>query len=161
MSTTAERVEKMMAALGKDQPGFGALSGASKSVVNQWLSGEIKSISARYAFKLQRSTGFSAEWIQTGEGPQTIAAGLQATNSQSAALEPEQAEVLHLFERFTPSQKKALISQMREMADDNERLFEELSISRSKNVPENKPGFRLGGAIVENATTSGKRTKKA
>ncbi len=56
-----------MKALGElDQPSFGTLAGATKSVVNQWLSGKIKSIDARYAFMLQKNTGFNAEWIMLG-----------------------------------------------------------------------------------------------
>lgn len=37
-TTTSERVALMMSELELDQPGFGKIAGASKSVVNQWLS---------------------------------------------------------------------------------------------------------------------------
>jgi hypothetical protein len=52
----------------KEQTEFGLLCGASKSVVYQWLTGRIKSIDAKYAFKLEDSTTFSARWIMLGEG---------------------------------------------------------------------------------------------
>jgi hypothetical protein len=52
----------------KEQTEFGKLCGASKNVVYQWLSGRIKSIDARYAFKLEDSSPFSARWIMLGEG---------------------------------------------------------------------------------------------
>ena len=69
MKTTAERVTYMMKTLKiKEQTEFGNLCGASKSVVYQWLSGRIKSIDARYAFKLEDATKFSARWIILGEG---------------------------------------------------------------------------------------------
>ena len=69
MKTTAERVEYLMQALKfKEQTEFGLLCGASKSVVYQWLTGRIKSIDAKYAFKLEDSTSFSARWIMLGEG---------------------------------------------------------------------------------------------
>ena len=69
MKTTAERVEYMMQALKiKEQTEFGLLCGASRSVVNQWLSGRIKNIDPRYAFKLEDSSAFSARWIMLGEG---------------------------------------------------------------------------------------------
>jgi hypothetical protein len=51
-----------------EQTEFGKLCGASKSVVYQWLTGRIKSIDAKYAFKLEDSTPFSARWIMLGEG---------------------------------------------------------------------------------------------
>jgi len=69
LKTTAERVTYMMATLKiKEQTEFGNLCGASKSVVYQWLTGRIKSIDAKYAFKLEDSTKFSARWIMLGEG---------------------------------------------------------------------------------------------
>jgi hypothetical protein len=52
----------------KEQTEFGTLSGASKSVVYQWLTGRIKSIDAKYAFKLEDNSPFSARWIMLGEG---------------------------------------------------------------------------------------------
>lgn len=49
MKTTAERVKHMMEALNiKEQTEFGLLCGASRSTVNQWLSGNIKKIDPRY-----------------------------------------------------------------------------------------------------------------
>ena len=69
MKTTSERVTYMMATLKiKEQTEFGKICGASKSVVYQWLTGRIKSIDAKYAFKLEDSTPFSARWIMLGEG---------------------------------------------------------------------------------------------
>ena len=69
MKTTAERVTYMMNTLKiKEQTEFGNLCGASKSVVYQWLTGRIKNIDARYAFKLEDATKFSARWIILGEG---------------------------------------------------------------------------------------------
>jgi len=69
VKTTAERVKHMMETLNiKEQTEFGLLCGASRSVVYQWLAGKIKSIDARYAFKLEDSTSFTARWIMLGEG---------------------------------------------------------------------------------------------
>ena len=57
MKTTRERVIYMMATLKiKEQTEFGKLCGASKNVVYQWLSGRIKRIDARFAFKLEDNT---------------------------------------------------------------------------------------------------------
>ena len=59
----------MMATLKiKEQTEFGLLCGASRSVVNQWLSGRIKHIDPRYGFKLEENSPFSAKWIMLGEG---------------------------------------------------------------------------------------------
>ena len=68
-TTTTERVQRIMAELGIDeQAEFGRLCGTSRSMVFQWLTGEIKTIGAKYAFKLEEKTGFSAKWIMLGEG---------------------------------------------------------------------------------------------
>ncbi len=72
MKTTAERVQHMMDAIKiSNQTEFGNLCGASRSVVNQWLVGSIKTVDARYAFKLEDSTPFLARWIMLGEGSPT------------------------------------------------------------------------------------------
>ena len=59
----------MMATLKiKEQTEFGNLCDASRSTVNQWLSGRIKNIDPRYAFKLEENSPFNAKWIILGEG---------------------------------------------------------------------------------------------
>jgi len=69
LKTTAERVEYMMQTLRiVGQTEFGLLCGASRSTVNQWLSGRIKNIDPRYAFKLEENSPFNAKWIILGEG---------------------------------------------------------------------------------------------
>lgn len=52
----------------RGQTGFVKASGASKSVVNQWFSGGIKSIDIRYALKIERELGISHIWLMTGDG---------------------------------------------------------------------------------------------
>lgn len=52
----------------RGQTGLVKASGASKSVVNQWLTGKIKSIDIRYALNVERALGFSHIWLMTGEG---------------------------------------------------------------------------------------------
>jgi len=52
----------------RGQTGLVKASGASKSVVNQWLTGRIKSMDIRYALNLERELGFSHIWLMTGEG---------------------------------------------------------------------------------------------
>jgi hypothetical protein len=69
LKTTAERVTYMMETLHiESQTEFGLLCGASRSVINQWLSGRIKNIDPRYGFKLEENSPFNAKWIILGEG---------------------------------------------------------------------------------------------
>jgi len=43
-------------------------SGASKSVVNQWITGKIKSMDIKYALNIERELGYSHIWLMTGDG---------------------------------------------------------------------------------------------
>ncbi len=52
----------------RGQTGLIKASGASKSVVNQWLNDKIKSIDIRYALNIERELGFSHIWLMTGDG---------------------------------------------------------------------------------------------
>ena len=53
----------------KGQSGLVRASGATKSVVNQWVNDKIKSIDIRYALNIERELGFSHIWLMTGDGP--------------------------------------------------------------------------------------------
>ncbi len=69
--STSERIRHLKKQLKiKTNVRLGELSGAKKSVVGMWLSGEIKSINPEYAFALEASTNFSAKWIMLGVGPE-------------------------------------------------------------------------------------------
>jgi phage repressor protein C with HTH and peptisase S24 domain len=52
----------------RGQTGLVKASGASKSVVNQWLTGKIKSMDIRYALNIERELGYSHIWLMTGDG---------------------------------------------------------------------------------------------
>lgn len=101
--TTSERVTVMMRELDLDQVQFGALAGAPKSVVNQWLSGNIQNISAAYAFRLQHRTGFSAEWIQLGEGEKKF-----KRFSLGSPLSPDELQMIEAY-RHAPDHVRLAI----------------------------------------------------
>lgn len=73
MNSLAERLDLIHRELPelegeRGQTGLVKASGASKSVVNQWLTGKIKSMDIRYALNIERELGFSHIWLMTGEG---------------------------------------------------------------------------------------------
>ncbi|WP_323140789.1 LexA family transcriptional regulator [Massilia phyllosphaerae] len=73
MNTLSDRLEHIYRAVPslegeRGQTGLVKASGASKSVVNQWLTGKIKSMDIRYALNLERALGFSHIWLMTGQG---------------------------------------------------------------------------------------------
>lgn len=79
-------MERMFAAarrrglLGKDEAtGMARLLNASPQAVNNWCT---RGPSKQARLDLQRSTGISATWIETGEGPETIANGAASASAQ-------------------------------------------------------------------------------
>lgn len=54
----------------------------------QWKSGMTKTIGAEYAFRLQEKTGFQAEWIMLGTGPQRLDKHLQVIARALPILNP-------------------------------------------------------------------------
>lgn len=72
MSTLIERIKTVIEEcgdkLGEDkQAGLGRISGASNSVVSQWLSGAIKSLSPKYAINIEKKLGYNSHWLMLGE----------------------------------------------------------------------------------------------
>lgn len=88
------------------------LTGASKSIVHQWLTGRIKSISAKYAYKLEEKTGYSAKWIQLGDGPPRFSQAMVHTIETMKAMCPEQQYlVARLADQVAEPKKKDAPSQ--------------------------------------------------
>lgn len=71
-STLSSRLSEIIAELGINQTKLAVEAGATKGAASQWIKGITKSIEAKHAFKLQRRTGYSAEWIMFGTGPKKL-----------------------------------------------------------------------------------------
>ena len=57
---------------GIDQVDLGKAAGVTKGTVNQWLSGDIKSMKLEYAVGIQKRYGYSALWLVLDEAPKRI-----------------------------------------------------------------------------------------
>lgn len=73
MSLLSERLARVYADLPdlegeRGQIGLVKASGASKSVVNQWLNGKIKSLDILYALAMEKNLGYSHIWLMAGIG---------------------------------------------------------------------------------------------
>jgi len=69
MTTLSERIDKILQDLPKmGQAGLAIAAGASKSVVNQWLDGKIKSMRLDYALNIEKSLGYDHVWLVLGDG---------------------------------------------------------------------------------------------
>lgn len=86
-----DRLDRIKLELGiKEDVELAKQAGASKSMVNQWFTGGIKSISAIYAYELEKNTGFSARWIQLGDGPARLGKEIVETVQKMSVMQPEQ-----------------------------------------------------------------------
>lgn len=93
-------------------------SGASKSLVNQWVSGVQKSISIERALRIEATLGISHVWLMTGMGDPV------ATPGQVIVLPPEkrddeprltlalpaELDLLELFRRSTDREQTNILS---------------------------------------------------
>lgn len=69
-----ERIAKAIAASGLKKGEIASACGVANSAVTQWITGESKSIRPENLYALAKATGFNAEWLAIGEGPETNAA---------------------------------------------------------------------------------------
>ncbi|WP_163028153.1 LexA family protein, partial [Pseudomonas viridiflava] len=65
-----ERIARAIALSGKKKGEIAAACGVANSAVTQWVSGESKSLRPENLYALARATGFRAEWLAIGEGPE-------------------------------------------------------------------------------------------
>lgn len=77
------------------------ISGASKSVVNQWLTGKIKTIDILYALKIEQELGYSHIWLMTSLGVPKVgdipsAAVMQAMHEAEERTELTRADAREL-----------------------------------------------------------------
>lgn len=65
-----ERIARAIQASGKSKSEIAKLCEVAPSAVTQWLSGESKTLKAESVFALAKATGFNAEWLTFGIGPE-------------------------------------------------------------------------------------------
>lgn len=93
----------------KGQIGIVRASGASKSVVNQWLTDKIKSMDILYALRIEEALGFSHIWLMTGLGEPMAKPGARISLIEQSKPEqprltlatPDELDLLDLYRRST------------------------------------------------------------
>lgn len=70
--TLPARLKTVMSSMKWTQADLAEVTGASKQTVSGWLTDGHRTIDARFAFELQRATGFCAEWVMYGVGPERM-----------------------------------------------------------------------------------------
>lgn len=67
-----ERIAMAIEASGKKKGQIAAECGVANSAVTQWIKGESKSLKLENLYSLSEATGFNAEWLATGNGPERL-----------------------------------------------------------------------------------------
>lgn len=70
--TLGERISKAIAASNTDVADVAKVCDVSVQAVYAWQRDEVKDLRNTNLFELARLTGFNAEWIGTGKGPEVI-----------------------------------------------------------------------------------------
>lgn len=84
-----------------EQVGLVKISGASKSVVNQWIDGKIKSMRLDFALNIERELGYSHIWLVLGEGD---------PKQKILPVSADEAELITDYRAANPTIKAAIIS---------------------------------------------------
>jgi hypothetical protein len=93
----------------RGQIGLVRASGASKSVVNQWLTDKIKSMDILYALNIEEALGFSHIWLMTGLGDPLVKPGARVSVVAPTKEDPprmtmatlDELDLLDLYRRST------------------------------------------------------------
>jgi transcriptional regulator with XRE-family HTH domain len=132
MSTLSERIQQILDEHpGElDQPKLGEVAGCSKSVVNQWLGGKIKSLDYRYARNIKKGLGYNVDWLILGEGkPRPQPEDVNSVNRDQKA--PLSTQATMLFESIIEIERRApraadrltsIFSQITDLFDEQARI---------------------------------------
>jgi hypothetical protein len=100
----------------RGQIGLVRASGASKSVVNQWLNDKIKSIDILYALRIEESLGFSHIWLMTGLGEPLVKNGARVSivtpkpeQPRMTLATPDELDLLDQYRRATDRGKADIL----------------------------------------------------
>lgn len=78
-----ERIARAIQMSGKKKGEIAGECGVANSAVTQWVTGESKSLRPENLYALAKATGFRAQWIAIGEGPEK---DQPESNTSTAAL---------------------------------------------------------------------------
>lgn len=86
-----DRIREAMEGAGLKKLQFAVKVGRSSGAVTQWLQGTTKALKAETASKMERVTGYRADWIVTGKGEKKVSKS--ATQTQGAIWMTEEARM--------------------------------------------------------------------
>lgn len=126
MSALPERINEILESMdGPDrgrQSRLAEIAGASRQVVNHWLSGVIQSMDFRYAVNIHNQLGWSIDWLISGKTPKKAPRPRMINTHSDDQREKYIEEIRRLnekeFDRLRPQLAVALVA-CRDHADDS------------------------------------------
>ena len=103
MNTLETRIKMVLEETGMEPVDFSRASGASISVVSQWLSGAIKSMRLDFALNVEDATGYSHVWLMIGKGERK-----QVRPLSFADLSGMEAQLLMFYRSLSEEKKHEL-----------------------------------------------------
>jgi len=121
MKLLSERVKYILSDAKIEQGDLIQASGASKSVVSQWLSGAIKSMNLNFALEIERKYGYNHIWLMSNEGARKTGESVPTEAAIDADVVTAD-ELMDLYAAYKMASKK-----------DRELLFKAMKAAARKN----------------------------
>jgi len=131
------------------QTDLASISGASRSVVNQWIDSKIKSMRLDYALEIERALGYSHIWLVLGTGEKKV-----RKHASFSELNGSEAQLLMFYRQLTEHKKHELEA----IAN---RLANEDKYTATKANPYLGQRDEFGGVIIGSGSNLQKAKRKA
>ncbi len=158
----ADRITEAMEGAGISQSELACATKKTRSAVNQWLSGRIKTLKAETAAMIEAATGYRASWLVTGVGAKKINELNTALLSNGKPVQTWHQEAPAPLGMVLISQYKIKFSagngrtaNFEEMVESSPRAYKEDWLKRQGMKPENVRRFKVDGDSMEPFLYSG------
>lgn len=112
MKLLSERVKHIIKNAKIEAAEIVTASGASHSVVSQWISGDIKSMNLKYALGIERKYGYNHVWLMINEGPEKVSSDKKiavSANSDTATAD-DLVRLVNVFNSSDESQRSLILA---------------------------------------------------
>lgn len=150
-----ERIAKAIAGSGLKKGEVAKVCGVANSAVTQWINGDSKSLKPENLFALAKATGFNAQWLATGEGPERAQehdAPASEPSNVSMAVQPNAADTADLLGLIATPRSRQILARIAKAARDGRLTEDDLDLldkiaMRFEGVAANPSGEQNAGSL--------------
>ncbi len=114
--TLGERLREARTNARLTQDQLASKVGVSRSLISQWETGTVQEIHATSLWAASKALRVSLDWLLEGDGMEEI----------REPATPDEVQLLDAWLLLTPTQRARVLAEVRQMADHNRELLEEL-----------------------------------